>query len=502
MSGGCVFVSQCKTIDKRKGSGTIPAMPTEFTDPAVVPSIDPGSVEIADVDGLQAVLDGKADSAHAHDFSDLGAKPTTLSGYGITDAATAAQGAKADAALRFDAAQGLDDTQKEQARENFGGAVSPVSTAVVLAADHVLAVADNGRELTAYSPRTLTLPNYNTFPKGFRVAVNVSADMTVSGVLLNASTNTLVTVIPAGTYFGLIEREASGWRFRADNLDANPDAIVSQVNAAGDFTASHLNAFGKLVHVSASAQMTLPSGLHHVGRRFALRAVADAVVTIPGALKPLDAADASIASLSAADGLVLLEAMMDSGGALRWHAVRAASASSGADVLPVLFLTEAEGEPVNETFAVYQETGGTADSQLDFIAKLPGGQGNDITVQYTTDGARDTILVTVTGTAVKVYTRSATGASPLSTAAEIKAAIEAHATASALVGVSHHAGSDGTGVHAWGTVQLATGTGTPADGPGQLLRHGDAAPYKLYANIGNTLATWWQIPDATTVPGL
>lgn len=53
---------------------------------------------IGDVTGLQAALDGKAASSHSHTFASITSKPTTLSGYGITDAATSAQGTKADTA--------------------------------------------------------------------------------------------------------------------------------------------------------------------------------------------------------------------------------------------------------------------------------------------------------------------------------------------------------------------------------------------------------------------
>ncbi len=45
-------------------------------------------------------LDGKySDLGHVHTFASLTSKPTTLSGYGITDAATSAQGTKADTAF-------------------------------------------------------------------------------------------------------------------------------------------------------------------------------------------------------------------------------------------------------------------------------------------------------------------------------------------------------------------------------------------------------------------
>ena len=43
---------------------------------------------ISNVDGLQTALDGKAASSHTHTFASLTSKPTTLSGYGITDAAS------------------------------------------------------------------------------------------------------------------------------------------------------------------------------------------------------------------------------------------------------------------------------------------------------------------------------------------------------------------------------------------------------------------------------
>jgi hypothetical protein len=41
---------------------------------------------IADVTGLQTALDNKSDDGHVHTFASLTSKPTTLAGYGITDA--------------------------------------------------------------------------------------------------------------------------------------------------------------------------------------------------------------------------------------------------------------------------------------------------------------------------------------------------------------------------------------------------------------------------------
>lgn len=46
-----------------------------------------GAPAIGDVDGLAEALAGKAPASHAHDFANLTGKPTTLAGYGISDAA-------------------------------------------------------------------------------------------------------------------------------------------------------------------------------------------------------------------------------------------------------------------------------------------------------------------------------------------------------------------------------------------------------------------------------
>jgi hypothetical protein len=55
---------------------------------------------LIDVTGLQAALDAKSGTGHAHIFADIASKPTTLSGYGITDAASSTQGALAESAIQ------------------------------------------------------------------------------------------------------------------------------------------------------------------------------------------------------------------------------------------------------------------------------------------------------------------------------------------------------------------------------------------------------------------
>ena len=52
-----------------------------------------------------------AAASHSHTFASITSKPTTLAGYGITDAATSAQGAKADTALQSIAANSIGASQ-------------------------------------------------------------------------------------------------------------------------------------------------------------------------------------------------------------------------------------------------------------------------------------------------------------------------------------------------------------------------------------------------------
>jgi hypothetical protein len=64
-------------------------------------STSTGIITITKNDGSTVTvdIDGKyAESTHTHTFASITSKPTTLSGYGITDAATSAQGTKADSA--------------------------------------------------------------------------------------------------------------------------------------------------------------------------------------------------------------------------------------------------------------------------------------------------------------------------------------------------------------------------------------------------------------------
>lgn len=83
-------------------------------------------------------------------------------------------------------------------------------------------------------------------------------------------------------------------------------------------------------------------------------------------------------------------------------------------------------------------------NDLDFTAKEAGV--NDITVTYVDPGGTTAALsVSVSSHAITVNLARAASAIS-STAAQVKAAIDAHAGASALVSVANHAGNDGTGL--------------------------------------------------------
>lgn len=69
---------------------TINGISADANGNVVITSIAPAAHThpISDITGLQSELDFKADIAHTHTFASLTSKPTTVSGYGITDAVT------------------------------------------------------------------------------------------------------------------------------------------------------------------------------------------------------------------------------------------------------------------------------------------------------------------------------------------------------------------------------------------------------------------------------
>jgi hypothetical protein len=99
------------------------------------------------------------------------------------------------------------------------------------------------------------------------------------------------------------------------------------------------------------------------------------------------------------------------------------------------------------TFATLSTDLAGANNDLVYTSKLPGADGNSITVAYVDPGAPSASLaVTVTGTAISVSLATDGGSAITSTAALVKAAIEASVAANRLVSVANKAANDGSGV--------------------------------------------------------
>lgn len=86
-------------------------------------------------------------------------------------------------------------------------------------------------------------------------------------------------------------------------------------------------------------------------------------------------------------------------------------------------------------------------NDLTYTADTAGAAGNDITVAYVNPGTASAALaVTVTGSAISVSLATDASSVITSTAALVRDAVNAHATASTLVTAANATGNDGTGV--------------------------------------------------------
>jgi hypothetical protein len=107
-------------------------------------------------------------------------------------------------------------------------------------------------------------------------------------------------------------------------------------------------------------------------------------------------------------------------------------------------LTVPGSAPVNAVAAALTTALAGNNNDLVFTAKTKGVIGNTISIRYVDPGIETaTETVVVTGKAIVVTLRSVS--SVLSTAAQVKAAIEANAAAHALVAVTNASSNNGTG---------------------------------------------------------
>ena len=151
-------------------------------------------------------------------------------------------------------------------------------------------------------------------------------------------------------------------------------------------------------------------------------------------------------------------------------------------LLAVLLPTLAAAAPVNAVVATLTTALTGNNNDLVFTAKTKGTYGNGITVAYVNPGVETaTESVAVVGKAITVTLRSVS--SVLSTAAQVKAAIEANATAAALVSIANAGGNDGSGaVIALAATHLASGVDGTAGEPWQQVWYSGT----LYINASDT----------------
>lgn len=138
------------------------------------------------------------------------------------------------------------------------------------------------------------------------------------------------------------------------------------------------------------------------------------------------------------------------------------------------------------------------DNGLTFTAVAYGTDGNAISIAYVDPEANDaTLSVSVSGTAISVSLATDETGDITSTAAEVLAAIEAHARADELVTVAidasdSGAGDDGSGiVTAMAAANLAGGAGTGIGVAGPGSRYTDIDGPTLYINTGTKAQPIW-----------
>jgi hypothetical protein len=182
-----------------------------------------------------------------------------------------------------------------------------------------------------------------------------------------------------------------------------------------------------------------------------------------------------------------------------------ATVATAADTTSVrALLTSNAGAPVNAAQATLSRNPTGDDNALTFTARAYGTEGNSISVAYVDPGANSqSLAVSVFRQAITVSLATNGGGSITSTAAQVKAAIEAHVTANQLVTVAINtadtgSADDGSGVVTALSASAMTGgagTGIGIVSPGALCV--DTTNSDVYRNDGTTAAPIWvKVGDA------
>ena len=183
--------------------------------------------------------------------------------------------------------------------------------------------------------------------------------------------------------------------------------------------------------------------------------------------------------------------------------VTTSTALAGLSTILAGLLLTSDGAPVAAARATVNVNPTGDDNSLTFTARAYGASGNEIRVTYVDPGAASQSLsVSVAGTSIVVSLATNGGASITSTAAEVKAAIEAHEPANRLVSVAIHTGDSGVADDGSGVVTAmastaltgGAGTGIGIAKPGALCT--DTTNGDVYRNSGTQAApAWTQLAD-------
>ena len=110
-----------------------------------------------------------------------------------------------------------------------------------------------------------------------------------------------------------------------------------------------------------------------------------------------------------------------------------------------------------------------SNNDLVFTAVTGGPGGNSINIVYAVAGANTPLSVSVDGFVITVHVATDGGSAATSTAAQVKAAIEANADAVALVSVALASANDGTGIVAALSATPLTGGSLSTTPPSQVV---------------------------------
>jgi len=169
-----------------------------------------GSIPAANLTGALPAIDGSALTGLVAAFSDLTGTPTTLAGYGITDAATSAQGAIAESALQQgdmligDLKGSVFADDSTLLIDGVNGTIPAENISGVKAAQWDLAYSWGNHSLAGYLTSTPSLNEVltvnNTSATGIDVGNSTIGALTITGTTLDTTDSSAITITPSVTF--------------------------------------------------------------------------------------------------------------------------------------------------------------------------------------------------------------------------------------------------------------------------------------------------------------